>query len=86
MATPALSRSAFSTLSQWLPWPSGSSVAWNGSPANVPSTLAMLRVGNFALAAVGRTRKLHVAPFGLAGRSSGALKVIFAVVLAMAGR
>ena len=31
----------------------------------------MLRVGNFALAAAGKTTKVQVADFGCAGRSSG---------------
>src|SRR5690606_26280575 len=85
-AAPAASRSALSTLSQWLPWPSGSSVAWNGRSSRVPSTVTMLRVGSFALALAGRTRNVHAAPFGLAGRSSFALKPIFFVVFAMAAK
>src|SRR5690606_15843452 len=67
-SAPAASRNAFGTLSQWLPLPSGSSVASNGWPPSVPPTLVMLRVGSFALASVGRTRKVQLAPLGLAGR------------------
>ena len=74
VATPAASRSSRSTFSQWLPCPSGSSVAWNGCPASSPSTLIMLRVGSFALAAAGSTRKLQLAFAGVAGRSSLALQ------------
>jgi hypothetical protein len=44
----------------------------------------MLRVGSFALAVPGRTRNVHAAPFGLAGRSSFALKRILPVTFAMA--
>src|SRR3546814_5503814 len=73
-----------STFSQWLPSPSGSSVAWNGWPSSVPSTVTMLRVGSFALALAGRTRNAHAAPFGLAGRSSFVLKRIFFGAFAMA--
>jgi hypothetical protein len=49
-------------------------VAWNDAPSSVPSTVVMLRVGSFALAPAGSTRKVHAAPFGLSGRSSFALK------------
>src|SRR5690606_10425767 len=73
-AAPAASRRARSTFSQWLPRPSGASVAWNGWPASSPSTLTMLRVGSFALAAAGSTRKVQAALAGSAGRSSLALQ------------
>jgi len=82
--TPALARSASSTFNQWLPCPSGSSVAWNGWPASVPSTLTMLRVGSLALASAGRTRKVQAASLGAAGRSSLVLKRMVALPLAMA--
>src|SRR5690606_12593781 len=59
----AASRSALGTFSQWLPLPSGSSVASNGAPPSVPPTLVMLRVGNFALASAGRSRNVQLAPF-----------------------
>ena len=87
-ATAAASRSSRSTRSQWLPCPSGSRVAWNGCPANWPSTLTMLRVGNFALAAAGSTRKVQLASAGAAGRSSRALQrtVLLAVDGGMGGR
>lgn len=75
-ATPAASSNVFSTFSQWLPSPSGSSVAWNGAPASVPSTVTMLRVGSLALAVLGKTRKAQVAFLGSAGLSSLALKRI----------
>src|SRR5204863_5041623 len=45
------------TLSQWLLWPSGSSVARKGKPLMVPSTVVMPREGSFALASFGRVRK-----------------------------
>ena len=44
------------------------------------------RVGNFALAAAGRTRKVQVAAFGCAGRSSLALKRTVEASLLIAGR
>ena len=75
-STPAASRSAFGTLSQWLPLPSGSSVVLNGCPPKLPSTLVMARVGSLALAFTGKTTNVQVAPFGLAGRESLALKWI----------
>jgi len=40
----------------------------------------MLRVGSFALAVAGRTRNVHAAPLGLAGRESFALKRIIGFV------
>lgn len=86
-STPAASYSARSTFSQWLPSPSGSSVAWNGAPASVPSTVTMLRVGSFALAAAGSTRKRQAAARGCAGRRRVALKRTGAGALgAMRGR
>ena len=45
----------------------------------------MLRVGSFALASAGSTRKAQVAPFGLSGRSNVALKRMLAMGLGMAG-
>jgi hypothetical protein len=46
----------------------------------------MLRVGNFALALAGRTRNVHAASFGLAGRDNFVLKPIFTVALVMGER
>ena len=65
------------TLSQWLFWPSGSSVARKGKPLMVPSIGVMPREGSFALAFFGRMRKVQDSPFSLsAGRKSFALKRI----------
>jgi hypothetical protein len=48
----------------------------------MPSTVVRPRVGSFALASLGRIRKVHELPFGgSAGRKSFALKRIFEVVL-----
>jgi hypothetical protein len=46
----------------------------------------MLRAGSFLLAAAGRTRKVHVALFGAAGRDNFALNLIAPVELATAER
>src|SRR5690606_6015737 len=70
---PAASSSVLGTFSQWLPAPSGSSVAWKGASPKVPATVTWLRVGSFALAAAGSTRKAQVAFFGCAGRWRSAL-------------
>lgn len=45
-AAPATPSSDFSAFNQWLPYPSGSSVAWKGTVPNVPSTDTWLRAGN----------------------------------------
>src|SRR5262249_39631687 len=69
---------------QWLFCPSGSSVARNGKPLIVPSTVVMPREGSFALASFGRVRKVQAPDFPVAaGRSSSALKQILKVVLLM---
>jgi uncharacterized protein (DUF433 family) len=48
----------------------------------MPPTVVIPRVGSFALASLGRIRKVHELPFGgSAGRTSFALKRIFEVVL-----
>src|SRR5262245_37763200 len=84
-SAPAASRTFLFTLSQWLFLPSGSSVARKGQPLMVPSTVVMLRVGSFALALPGRTRKVQELPFAAsAGRKSFALKRIFEAVLVIA--
>ena len=70
---PAASSNRAGTFSQWLPAPSGSSVAWNGASPSVPATVTWLRVGSFALAAAGSTRKAQVAFLGCAGRWRSAL-------------
>jgi hypothetical protein len=83
-SAPAASRIFLPTLSQWLRWPSGSSVARKGWPLIVPFTVVMPREGSFALALLGRTRKLQGPPFAVpAGRKSLALQRIFAAVLVM---
>ena len=70
------------TLSQWLLWPSGSSVARKGKPLMVPSTVVMPREGSFALAFFGRVRKVQESTFAVAaGRKSFALKRILEAVL-----
>jgi hypothetical protein len=46
----------------------------------------MDRVGNFALALAGRTRNVHAAPLGLAGRNNLVLKPIFTMALVMRGK
>src|SRR5690606_1414585 len=75
MATLAASSNAAFTRSQWLSWPSGSSVAWKAWPSRVPSMLVRPRLGSVSLASLGRTTKAHGAsPSGLAGRRSLALK------------
>jgi hypothetical protein len=79
-AAPAASRIFLVTLSQWLPRPSGSSVARKGEPLIVPSTAVMPRVGSFALATFDRIRNVQEAPFGVAGRNTFALNRIFAAV------
>src|SRR5438477_5784021 len=76
-SAPAASRNFRSTLSQWPPWPSGSSVARKAKPLKVPSTDVMPREGSFALASFGRVRKVHETAFAVAfGRKSVALKRI----------
>src|SRR5207249_4493263 len=80
-SAPAASRTFRFTLSQWLLWPSGSSVARKGKPLMVPSTVVMLREGSFALASFGRVRKVQEPPFTVpAGRRSFALKRILEAV------
>ena len=79
-SAPAASRIFRFTLSQWLLWPSGSSVARKGKPLMVPSTVVMLREGSFALAFFGTARKVHEPAFAVAGRESFALKRILEVV------
>jgi hypothetical protein len=79
---PAASRIFRLTLSQWLLWPSGSSVARNVKPLRVPSTEVMPREGSLALAFFGRVRKVQEATFAVAaGRKSFALKRILEAVL-----
>jgi hypothetical protein len=81
-SAPAASASFRSTLSQWLFWPSGSRVAWNGTPLIVPSIAVMPREGSFALAPFGRTRKVQESTLALsAGRKSFALKRILEAIL-----
>src|SRR5206468_9853792 len=81
-SAPAASRIFRFTLSQWLFWPSGSSVARKGKPLMVPSTVVMPREGSFALASFGRVRKVQEPTFAVAaGRKSFALKRILEAVL-----
>src|SRR5262245_55566209 len=81
-SAPAASRIFRFTLSQWLFWPSGSSVARKGKPLKVPSTVVMPREGSFALASFGKVRKVQEPPFAVvAGRMSFALKRILEAVL-----
>src|SRR5262245_19642464 len=76
-SAPAASRIFRFTLSQWLFWPSGSTVARKGKPLIVPSTVVLPREGSFALAFFGRVRKVRESTFALAsGRKSFALKRI----------
>src|ERR1019366_5630727 len=78
----AASRNFRSTLSQWPPWPSGSSVARKAKPLNAPSTDVMPREGSFALASLGRVRKVQATAFAVAtGRKSVALKRILEAVV-----
>ena len=81
-SAPAASRIFRFTLSQWLPWPSGSSAARKGKPLMVPSTDVMPREGSFALAFFGRVRRVKEPTFAVAaGRKSVALKRILEAVL-----
>ena len=81
-SAPAASRISRSTLSQWPPRPSGSSVAQKGNPLRVPSTEVMPREGSFALAAFGRVRKVQETAFAVAfGRKSFAAKRIVEAAL-----
>jgi hypothetical protein len=76
-SAPAASRIFRFTLSQWLFWPSGSSVARKGKPLIVPSTVVLPREGSFALAFFGRVRKVQESTFAVAsGRKSFAVKRI----------
>jgi len=97
---PAAWRIFRSTLSQWPPWPSGSSVARKGKPLSVPSTVTGPREGSFALASLGRVRKVQETALavgrpalprrvfdtaGRRGEKSVALKRIFEAVLESSG-
>ena len=62
--TPAASCRALLSLSQWLPMPFGSRTARKGKPLIVPSTIVMSWEGtgghgSFALAFLGRVRRVH---------------------------
>src|SRR5207253_2100204 len=78
-SAPAASRIFRFTLSQWLLWPSGSSVARKGTPLMVPSTVVMPREGSLALAFFGRIRKVQEPVF--AGRMSLASKRMVVLVI-----
>src|SRR5439155_20393736 len=81
-SAPAAARSLRSTLSQWLFWPSGSSVARKWKPLMVPSAVVMPREGSFTLASFGRVRKVQEPTFAVAaGRKSFARKRILESVL-----
>src|SRR5262249_2947650 len=81
-SAPAASRSFRFTLSQWLFWPSGSSVVRKGAPLIVPSTIVIPREGSFALASFGRLRNVQEPAFAVAaGRKSLALNRILEAVL-----
>src|SRR5213082_2012419 len=81
-SAPAASRIFRFTLSQWLLWPSGSSVARKGKPLMVPPTVVMPREGSFALASFGRVRKVQEPTFAVAaGRKSFALEGILEKVV-----
>src|SRR5207253_2413874 len=74
-SAPAASRIFRFTLSQWLLWPSGSSVARKGKPLMVPSAVVMPREGSFALASFGRVRKVQEPTFAVAAGWSDWLDV-----------
>ena len=81
-SAPAVSRTDWSTFSQWPPCPSGSRVARKAEPLRVPSTDVIPREGSFALASFGRVRKVHDSVFAAAfGRRSFAVKRILEAVL-----
>src|SRR5437660_9095937 len=83
-SAPAASRIVRFTLSQWLFWPSGSSVARKWKPLIVPSTVVMPREGSFAVTFSGRVRNVQEPAFALsAGRKSLALKRILEAVLVL---
>src|SRR5437899_2910035 len=85
-SAPAALLNFWFTLSQWLFWPSGSSVARKEMPLIVPSTVVMPREGSFALASFGRVRKVHESAFaGAAGRKSFAVKRILEAVFFIFG-
>ncbi|TWI06010.1 hypothetical protein IP90_00272 [Luteimonas cucumeris] len=76
----AASRSSALTRSQWLNWPSGSSVSRKGMPLIAPSTVVLPRRGSFSLASFGRTTNAHdLSGPGSAGRCRSASKMAFAV-------
>jgi hypothetical protein len=80
-SAPAASHIFRFTLSQWLLWPSGSSVARKGKPLMVASTVVIPREGSFALTFFGRVRKVQEPTFPVAaGRKSFALKRILEAV------
>src|SRR3984893_18082973 len=58
-SAPAASRMVLLTLSQWLPLPFGSRAARKGKPLMVPSTIVIPRDASFALAFLGRVRRVH---------------------------
>jgi hypothetical protein len=86
-SAPAASCKALLTVSRWLPLPFGLRAARNGEPLIVPSTIMMPRDGSFALALLGRVRRVHDPVFSAAlGRNSLALKRIVDLVSSSAAR
>ena len=74
---PAASCMTALTLSQWLPWPSGSRAARKGKALMAPSTIVRPREGSFALAFLGRVRTVNDPIFSVAsGRINVAVKRI----------
>ena len=80
-SAPAASCMALVTLSPWLPLPFGSRAVRKGKPLIVPSTIVITRDGSFALAVLGRVRRVHDPVFSVAlGRNNLALKRIVDLV------
>jgi hypothetical protein len=68
---------ALLTLSRWLPLPFGSRGALKGTLLMAPSTIVTPGDGSFALAFLGRVRRVHAPIFSVAsGRKNLALKRI----------
>ena|ERR1017187_5928989 len=77
----AASRKALLTLRQRLPLPFGSRAARKGKPLIVPSTIVIPRDGSFALAFLGRVRRVRDPIFSVAlGRNKLARKRIVYLV------
>jgi len=80
-SAPAASCMALLTLSRCLPLPFGSRAARKGTLLIVPSTIIIPRDGSFALAFLGKVRRVHGPVFSVAlGRNNLALKRIVDLV------